>query len=94
MAPSSTTTVPAGLRPRAIQSFRAPSVSPAGEIAVIDFSKQGFVRFDATGAPLHIVHLGSSGLGQGPKLARMIDAGEDPTEDDPRTGDGPPGSPK
>jgi N-acyl-D-aspartate/D-glutamate deacylase len=27
-----------------------------------------------TGAPLHIVHLGSSGLGQGPKLATMIDA--------------------
>jgi dihydroorotase len=28
----------------------------------------------ATGAPLHIVHLGSSGLGQGPMLATMIDA--------------------
>lgn len=28
----------------------------------------------ATGAPLHIVHLGSSGLGQGPKMAAMIDA--------------------
>jgi dihydroorotase len=27
-----------------------------------------------SGAPLHIVHLGSSGLGQGPKLATMIDA--------------------
>ncbi len=27
----------------------------------------------ATGAPLHIVHLGSTGLGQGPKLATMID---------------------
>ena len=27
-----------------------------------------------TGAPLHIVHLGSSGLGQGPRLAAMIDA--------------------
>ncbi len=27
-----------------------------------------------TGAPLHIVHLGSSGLGQGPQLAGMIDA--------------------
>jgi N-acyl-D-aspartate/D-glutamate deacylase len=28
----------------------------------------------ASGAPLHIVHLGSSGLAQGPKLATMIDA--------------------
>lgn len=39
------------------------SVSAAGEISVIDFSKQGFVRFDAAGAPLPVLKW--SALGEG-----------------------------